>query len=413
MSADPGNLAGIRVLDRTGECGYLAGKLLAELGAEVIKVEPRTGDPARHRGPFVGGPDPERSLPFLAQNTSKRGITLDLAHPGAQPVWEALVRNCQVLLESVGDEDARQVGPSPATDEEILAWNPELVICRISPFGRGGPYATRRGSDLTVVALGGNLYPTGNPDRAPVRCTLPVSHFHGAIEAAVAVTFALWGVATQGRGQVVDVSLQECMVMPNMTTPMQFPFTGFTGKRVGGGFRGARAFFRELWPCKDGYVSFALRGGPARIPGIKALVRYMEQCGMAPPALRERNWDEYNHNLVTQEEVDEIEAALAAFFATQTMQELFDAACERSLLLAPANTAREIVASRQLAAREFFVRLEDPQRGLTLLYPGAFARNSLGSIRLRGPAPTLGQHNEEIYRALGFDGERLAREGVI
>lgn len=413
MLGDAGNLAGIRVLERSGECASLAGKLLAELGAEVIKVEPREGDPARHRGPFVGKPDPERSLPFLAQNTSKRGLTLDVGHPRARVVWEALIRNSDVFLESVGDEDARKMGRVPASDAEMLSWNPELVICRVSPYGSDGPYRPRRGSDLTVIALGGNLYPTGNPDRAPVRCTLPVSHFHGGVEAAVAISFALWGVATQGKGQVVDVSLQECMVMPNMTTPMQFPFTGFKGRRVGGGFRGARAFFREIWRCKDGYISFALRGGPARIPGIKALVQYMGERGMAPAALRQRNWDEYNHNLVTQEEVDEIEAALAEFFETQSMQELFEVACERNLLLAPANTAREIVASRQLAAREFFVRLEDRERGLTLLYPGAFARNSLGNIALRGPAPTLGQHNDEVYGVWGFDVERLRREGVI
>ncbi len=413
MSPQLGNLSGIRILERSGECAALAGKFLAELGAEVIKVEPPQGEPSRRRGPFIGEENPERSVPFLAYNTSKRGITLASHHPRARAVWRALVESADVVLYSVGDEDSRAWGPLPASDEDMLAWNPRLVVCRVSPFGHGGPYASRRGSDLTVVALGGNLYPTGNPDRAPVRCSLPVSHFHGGIEAAVAVSFGLWGVATRGHGDTLDVSLQACMVMPNMTTPMQFPFTGFAGKRVGGGFRGARAFFRELWPCKDGYVSFALRGGPARIPGIKALVQYMDECGMAPPALRDRNWDEYNHNVITQAEVDEIEEALAAFFRTKTMQELFEVACARNLLLAPANTAREIVSSRQLAAREFFVRIEDPKRSLTLLYPGAFARNSLGNIRVRGPAPMLGEHNAEVYAALGFDPVGLAKEGVI
>lgn len=413
MASVLGNLSGIRVLDRSGACAALAGKFLAELGAEVIKVEPKQGDPARHRGPFIGTPNPERSLPFLAYNTSKRGITLEMAHPLARSLWRALVQSADVVLYSTGDEDARLLGPLAASDDEMREWNPRLVICRVSPFGEGGPYEQRRGSDLTVLALGGNLYPTGNPDRAPVRCSLPVSHFHGGIEAAVAVTFGLWAAANEGNGGVFDVSLQACMVMPNMTTPMQFPFTGFTGTRVGGGFRGARAFFRELWPCKDGYVSFALRGGPARIPGIKALVQYMEECGMAPPVLRERNWDEYNHNTITQPEVDEIEAALAAFFRTKTMEELFTAACERNLLLAPANTAREIVASRQLAAREFFVRLEDRKRNLSLLYPGAFARNNLGTIQLRGPAPLLGEHNAEVYGRLGFDPDQLTRDGVI
>jgi crotonobetainyl-CoA:carnitine CoA-transferase CaiB-like acyl-CoA transferase len=134
---------------------------------------------------------------------------------------------------------------------------------------------------------------------------------------------------------------------------------------------------------------------------------------MAPPALKTRDWPKYNHNLVSQEEVDEIEAALARFFHTKTMAELFAAACERNLMLAPANTAREIVASRQLAARDFFVTLADPARGITLTYPGAFAKTSLGNVAVRSPAPTLGQHNGEIYEALGLDAAALKADAVI
>src|SRR6185295_3651809 len=115
--------------------------------------------------------------------------------------------------------------------------------------------------------------------------------------------------------------------------PAQFPLTGFKGGRIGGGFRGGGAAFRELWPCADGYVSFALRGGPARIPGIIALVQYIDEHGMAPACLKDRDWSKYNHNLITQPEVDEIEAAMGAFFRTKTMAELFSAACERKLML--------------------------------------------------------------------------------
>ncbi len=201
--------------------------------------------------------------------------------------------------------------------------------------------------------------------------------------------------------------------MPNMTSPTQFPLTGLKGGRVGGGFRGGKAFFRELWPAADGYVSFALRGGPARIPGIIALVEYMDECGMAPAALKTRDWSKYNHNTISQAEVDEIEAALAAFFRSKPMAELFAAACDRNLMLAPANTAREILASRQLVAREFFVTLADPGRGITLTYPGAFAKTSLGNVAVRFPAPTLGQHNRDVYGALGLDVGTLTSEGVI
>jgi benzylsuccinate CoA-transferase BbsE subunit len=408
------NLEGYRVLDLSGEPGFLTGKLLGDLGADVVKVEPPWGDPARRRGPFVdGGSDPERSVLWLALNTSKRGVTLDLDRPRGREVLRALCDSADAVIETAAPADPRALRARGLGYETLRETNPRLVFCSISPFGSNGPYADYRGSDLVAVAMGGNMYPTGNPDRAPVRCTLPVSYYHGGIEAAAAIVFALWERETSGEGQLVDVSLQEAMTMPSMTSPTQFPLTGFKGGRVGGGFRGGKAFFRELWPCKDGYVSFALRGGPARIPGILAMVEYMDENGMAPEALERRDWKSYNHNLITQPEVDEIESALAAFFRSKTMSELFAAACERNLMLAPANTAREIVASRQAAAREFFIDLDHPALGRELKLPGAFAKTSSGGVRVRRPAPRLGEHNAEVYEKLGLDVAALARDGVI
>ena len=409
-----GNLDGVRMLDLTGEPGFLAGKLLAELGADVIKVEPPQGDAARWRGPFVGGtPDVERSVLWLALNTSKRGITLDLDQEQGREIFLTLCCHADAVIESAGPTDTAALAARGLGHEALRAVNPKLVVCNLSPFGQSGPYSGYRGSDLTVMAMAGNVYPTGNPDRAPVRCTLPVAYYHGGIEAAVGVVFALWGREVSGEGQFVDVSMQEAVVMANMTTPAQFPLTGLKGQRLGSGFRGGRAAFRELWPCADGYVSFALRGGPARIPGIIALVRYMDEHGMAPDVLTRRDWSAYNHNLITQAEVDEIEAALGAFFRSKSMAELFAAACDRNLMLAPANTAREVRESRQLAAREFFVELDDPGRGLRVIYPGAFATSSAGGLGVRTPAPRLGEHNAAVYGAIGLDAEALVAEGVI
>jgi len=413
MQLGGGNLDGYRILDLTTEPGFLAGKLLGDLGADVIKIEPPGGDPARRRPPFVGDlADPERSVLWLALNTSKRGVTLALDRPRGRELFGELCRTADAVIESAGPAHPDALPQRGLSFDHLHAINPRLVLCSLSPFGQTGPYHRYRASDLTAVATGGNLYPTGNPDRAPVRCALPVSYYHAGIEAAVAVVFALWGRETTGQGQHVDVSMQEAMVMPNMTTPAQFPLTGSKGNRTGGGFRGGQAVFRELWPCKDGYVSFALRGGPARIPGIVALVRYMDEHGMAPAHLTARDWTQYNHNSISQAEVDEIEAALAAFFRTQTMAELFAAACARNLLLAPANTARQTVASEQLVAREFFVEIDHPHLGVRLTYPGGFARSNRSRIGVRRPAPRLGEHNGEVYTPLGLDAAQLAELGA-
>jgi crotonobetainyl-CoA:carnitine CoA-transferase CaiB-like acyl-CoA transferase len=283
-----------------------------------------------------------------------------------------------------------------------------------------GPLAARRGSDLTVVAMSGNLHCTGDPDRAPLRCTYPVSHFHGGIEAAVGVVFALLGREQTGRGQHVDVARQEAMVMPNMATASMAAMTGNRGKRAGAFFRQAKSVQREIWPCKDGHVSFALRGGPARIPGLIAMTRFMTEHGMASPELQAMDWKAYNHNLLSQAEVDALSAEFGAFFLTKTMTELFDAACTRGLMLAPACTPREILASVQLAARDFFVDLDDPARG-RLRVPGPFARTTSAdpattAVAVRRPAPRLGEHTADVLGELGLgadDLHRLRAEGIV
>jgi len=234
-----------------------------------------------------------------------------------------------------------------------------------------------------------------------------VSYYHGSIEAAVAVVFALIARERTGAGQHVDVALQEAMVMPNIGTAAMYAMTGNRGARAGAFMRQERSVMREIWPCKDGFVSFALRGGPARIPGLVAMVRYMDEHGMASDTLKAIDWTRYNHNLLTQEQVDALSAEFGAFFGTKTMGELYHAACERNLMLAPINDAREIVASRQLAARDFFVDVDAP--GGPLRHPGAFAISNATRIGIRRPAPRLGEHTAEVLAEVGVDAPALAR----
>jgi crotonobetainyl-CoA:carnitine CoA-transferase CaiB-like acyl-CoA transferase len=166
-----------------------------------------------------------------------------------------------------------------------------------------------------------------------------------------------------GRGQLVDVSMQEAHLMAAMSRVGQWSLAKSRGKRAGALMRVGTTVQREIWPCRDGYVSFGLRGGPARIPGLKRLVAWMGEEDLAPSSLKERDWDSYNHNLLSQDEVAAISEPIAAFFITKTMTELYDAALARGLMLAPANTAREILASRQYASRDLFIEMRDPSLG--------------------------------------------------
>src|SRR5262245_18812160 len=404
-----GNLHGIRVLDLSTEPGHFAGKLLGDLGADVVKVEPPAGDPVRGRGPYGGDvEDRERSLAWLAYNTSKRGITLDLTKPRGRDLLLDLAARADVVLETdrPGAMAARGLGWT-----DLHARNPRLVLCSLTPWGQTGPYAARRGSDLTAIAMSGNLHCTGDPDRAPVRCSLPAAYYHASIEAALAITFALVAREQSGSGQHVDVAMQAAMVMPNMATGSMSKMNGNRGARSGASFRQPKSIQREIWPCKDGWVTFALRGGPARVPGLVAMVALMDENGMASDALKATDWKTYNHNLLTQAEVDALSAEFGAFFLSKTMTELFQAAVERNLMLAPANTARETAASEQLAAREFFVDVEHPDRG-RLRHPGAFAKITSANpeataVAIRRPAPRLGEHTAEVLAEVGVSDAML------
>jgi crotonobetainyl-CoA:carnitine CoA-transferase CaiB-like acyl-CoA transferase len=405
-----GNLSGIRVLDLTHEPGHFAAKLLGDLGADVVKVEPPGGDPIRRRGPFWGhADDPERSLVWLAYNTSKRGITLDVTKPRGRDLLFDLAARFDVVLETGAPGELAALGLGWDT---LHVRNPRLILCSLTPWGQTGPRAGWRGSDLTVLAMSGNMHCTGDPDRAPVRCSLPVAHYHASIEAALGVTFALVARENTGRGQHLDVAMHAAMIMPNMATGSMFKTTGNRGQRAGAFFLQGKTTQREIWPCKDGFVSFALRGGPARIPGLIAMVKFMDENGMASNALKTKDWKTYNHNLLTQDEVDALSAEFGAFFASKTMTELFTAAVERNLMLAPANTAREIDQSEQLAFREFFVQVDNPGRG-RLRYPGSFAKITSAdpqstAIGIRRPAPRLGEHTAEVLGEVGVTEAMLA-----
>jgi len=371
-------LRGLRVLDLCGESGQLTGRILADLGAEVLAVEPPAGDPLRARGPFFGGAaHPDRGATWIARNLGKQSLVLDLDSEIDRTRLRELVGAADVVLESYETDWLSALGGAAA----VRAAYPRLVVCSITPYGCTGPRAAERASDLTVLAACGNMHLTGDPDRPPVRCSEPVTHYHTGAEAALGVLMALWQRDRTDAGDLIDVSVQELMVMTVMSQAAQAAGTSYRGARGGSSYRAGETMQPEIWPCADGYVSFALRGGKARIPGLVAITAYIDEHGMATPALRDRDWSQYNHNTLTQKEVDDMAAPLAAFFRTKTMQELYEAACERRLMLAPANTEREVLGSRQLAARQFFSDVVLPGSEAPVAIPSRFAVADFTRVR--------------------------------
>jgi len=382
-------LSGVRVLDLCDEAGALAGKILADLGADVIALEPPGGSPLRRPPWLAGAPGPERSLAWLALQTSKRGGVLDLDGAAGRDRYRALLATADVVLESFRPGYLAERGLDHA---DLAPSHPRLVHCAITPFGRTGPYAHFRAGDLVCVALGGNLGMTGEPDRPPVRCSMPTAYYHAGPEAALGVLLALIQREDTGRGQLVDVSLHETQLQTLL---------GGAGQRSGGAPLGRRAGARlgntrEIWPAKDGMVSFGLRGGASRSGSLRATVEYMAECEMAPEWLRAYDWERYTPFETSPEEIDRLEAAFGAFFASKTMHELYSEALRRRILLAPCNDAREIVRHEQLRARELFRRIEYPDLDAAIEHPDGFAKLSPHAVRIRRRAPRKGEHDAEL-----------------
>jgi crotonobetainyl-CoA:carnitine CoA-transferase CaiB-like acyl-CoA transferase len=352
-------LEGVRVLDLAGEAAAITGRVLADLGADVVLVEPPGGAPLRAQ--------PNRFRAWAAGKTS-----MEVSGPD-DPALDELLASAHVVIDTPGAPDALTIDPGRA---------PHTVWVSVTPFGAIGPRAAWRASDLGVLAASGNMYATGDPDRAPVRCTEPSGYAHSGGEAAFAVLTALW----TGAPQRVDLAMQEVVDIANMAQPARYERSGYRGTRHGANIGRTR----EIWPTKDGWVSFGLRGGKARIPSLEIITKAVADDGLDASVLQAQDWSTWAINEVPAETLRAVEAAVGAYFARHTMQELYDLACDTNLMLAPANSPKEILASKQLEARNFFAPLGDAKQ-----FPVSFVQvrshdNAYEQVSPRSPAPELG-----------------------
>src|SRR4051794_13552776 len=223
----------------------------------------------------------------------------------------------------------------------------EAVWVTVTPFGATGPRSSWRASDLGVMAASGNLWATGDPDRPPVRCAGEAAYAHTAPETAFAAITAL---ASGVRPADVDVSMQELVSIANMGAAGRYARSKNRGRRLGANVGRTR----EIWPCRDGWVSFGLRGGKARVPSLETIA---ELAGLEP-----RDWSTFDVNKVDAGELAAIERSVGAYFATRGVAELYELACTTNLMLAPINSPKELYESAQLAAREFFTDDGTPTR---------------------------------------------------
>ncbi len=417
MTSD-GLLAPYRVLDLTGRDGWLCGRILGDLGADVIKIEPIGGDPGRRLGPFYHDtPEPDHSLAWLAYNANKRGITLAVEVAEGQELLRRLVRAADFLIESYPPGFLDQRGLGTCALREL---HPRLVYTSITPFGQTGPYARYRGSDLIAMGMSGLMSLVGEPGRPPLRVSLPQAAMWAGMYAAAGTLIAHHYRQATGRGQHVDVSMQASLLWALANAPAHWSLLREDlhrgGSRiVGRSATGAR--MRAIYRCRDGHINFIFYGGEAGKRSNEAMVQWMAELHEAPVWLTQKDWGAFNVATSTQEEIDMLEQPFVEFLARRTKAEFAAEAVTRGILGYPVTDARDIRDDPQLAARGFWQEVEHPGLDATMTYPGPFARFSAAACAIRRRAPGIGEHSTEIYgEELGLsrrDLDALRQKAII
>jgi len=394
----PRALEGITVLDLAGPLGNYCGKLYADLGADVILVEPPGGAPTRHVGPYVHGDStPDASLKYQYENTNKRSVVLDLDQSGDRATFLQLVQRADVVIESEMPGVMRRRGLGYA---ELRAANPAIVLTSITPFGQEGPYAEWLATDLTAMAMGGMMYLAGYVDSAPMVACGEQAVGAANLFAAVASLAAVYDAETSGQGQHVDVSMQECVVMGLENAVQFYDLEGTIRKRNAGTQRlaGTGAF-----RCKDGYVYLMAGGiGSNRFWGITTEWLISEGLQGAT-RFRDACWSDQAY-LATDAAKQLFQEVFAPFALAHTKAELQAKGRAQRIPIAPICDASDIARDPQREYRNYFVETVG-QQGKRLRMPGAPYQLGATPWRLERAAPGLGQHNAEI-RAWLAAGER-------
>jgi benzylsuccinate CoA-transferase BbsE subunit len=400
-----------RVLDLTGPLGFLTGKILADLGADVIKIEPPGGDPARRLPPLLGS----ESLFWLAHNVNKRSVTLDIHSDAGRELFLRLVATSDFVLESSQPGTLEVLGLGYDT---LSKDNPVLIVVSITPFGQQGPYIDFQASDLEIMAASGAMSLAGERDCEPMRITAPQAPMWVGAEAAMGALTALAHRAVTGKGQRVDVSAQAAVISALAHAPAFWDVNRVNPERDGIYVTGRsvnRARMRVFWPCLDGWINFIIYGGAAGRHTNQQLVSWMDENGMAPEWLKRVDWNTIDVTAVKQDEVDKLEAPIFEFFSTLTKQGFLEGALKRQMLGYPVSTVEDIYRDPQLEARQFWQDVEDPQSRVPLTYPGGFALFNGERPAIRRPAPAAGQHNREIFEELDWTAEiaQMCDAGVV
>ncbi len=410
-----------RVLDLTEARAFICGRALSDFGAEVIKIEKPGGDPSRFRGPFYGDdPDPEKNLWWFAFNANKKGITLDIETDAGKDLFMKLVRNADAVLESFAPGYLDCIGLGYDALNEA---NPGIVLTSMTGFGQEGPYRDFKDPDIVVRALGGLIYTAGYDDRPPLTISYQHTHSVGAMNGAAGTMIALAHRALTGRGQRVDAATQQGLdIICSAEIEGPYALFGEIPTRHGRARAavtladGSTFYNPLLWECRDGYVALNLLLNPTAARNNRSMMDFIKRDGIDIGPFEIWEWETKSWEQMSRTEAEALITAIGKFFANHTKDELLKLATENRFQLGPCNNAADALKYPQLKARDFWQDIEYPELGATLKYPGGAVKTTQGYVGPKRRAPRIGEHNEEVYGALGLSTdeiEELKKQKVI
>jgi len=404
----PGPLSGLRVLELADEKGQFCGKLLGDLGADVIKIEPPGGEPCRGVGPFLNDiPNPERSLSFWYYNTSKRGITLNLETAGGRALFRRLAAKADVILETFrpGHLDSLGLGWDSLHEQ-----NPGLILCALTPFGQTGPWRDFLSSDLLHMAAGGEMASCGYdesdmPNAPPIAPGGGNAWHTGCHFAYISIMAALVYRTVSGTGQYIDASIHEACALTTESAIANYIYRGEVLRRQTGRHHAAGVTPRTQFRAKDGMYVTALISGGLNPRNVRNLAELMNGYGMAGDLTDPKYQDPAVIAANASHIIDDL---LAAFIASLPAEEVYHAAQERGFTWGAVRAPEDLLEDGHLKDRGFWKQVEHPELQRSFVYPGEAAIFNGSPWGISPRAPLIGEHNAEIYCGeLGLDRHAL------
>jgi crotonobetainyl-CoA:carnitine CoA-transferase CaiB-like acyl-CoA transferase len=409
-----GLLTGFRALDLTNELGFMCGKILAAAGVEVIKIEKPGGEPARNIPPYIHNkPNPENSLYWLAYNTDKKSVTLDITSSEGKKIFLDLIRKSDFVIESFlpGYLDSLGLGY-----KDLCKANPKIILTSITTFGQKGPYSHYLGGELIASAMSSVLLSNGDPDREPVKEGPDSIFYETNAAAALGTVLAHYHCQQTGEGQQVDVSMQEVAAKRMASILIVWEFDKQLVPRMGPVRSQGDREFPWIWQCRDGYVFWSLMGGKVGAPANLAISQWMVKEGIRHPFDHLDNWEKFIWAAEKPVDIETYKNALIKFFLSHTKKEIAAEGLKRGINAASVLTPSDILQYPQLQARNYWIKIDHPD-GVSAMYPDHFFVSNVTENFVRQRAPHIGEHNQDIYKnILGFkdaDFERNKKAGII